>query len=139
VCRAVIGRRDALRSLLARTEGSRAACIDSVRSRFDLHNPLNSTGRITGNPEVTGLGKGCRPSRSDPAVQRPPEVWVVLLLKDGEVDRVSHRLIASVVWMEMIFGREAGQESAGVIRITQDRIEVDYPVKGAAGSDPFVD
>src|SRR5882672_9126842 len=52
VCRAVIGRRHALRSLFARTDGSRAACIDSVPSRFDLNNPLNSTGRMTGHSEV---------------------------------------------------------------------------------------
>ena len=52
VCRAIIGRRHALRSLLARTGGSRAVCVDSVPSRFDLHNPLNSTERMTGQPEI---------------------------------------------------------------------------------------
>jgi hypothetical protein len=53
VCRAAaIGRRNALRSLLARTDGSRAVYVDSVPSRFDLHNPLNSTEQMTGCQEV---------------------------------------------------------------------------------------
>lgn len=52
MCRAVIGRRHALRSLLARTDGSSAVSVDSVPSRFDLHNPLNSTERMTGKSEV---------------------------------------------------------------------------------------
>ena len=52
LCRDVIGRGHALRSLFARTDRSRAACIDSVPSRFGPHNPLNSTGRMTGNPET---------------------------------------------------------------------------------------
>ena len=49
---AVIGRRHAPRSLLARMYGPRAACIDSAPSRFDLQNPLNSTDWMTGKPEV---------------------------------------------------------------------------------------
>jgi len=62
-----------------------------------------------------------------------------VLLEQREVDRVGHRLIASIVRMEMIFGREVGQEPAGMIRIAQNRIEVDYAVKSVAGSDPLVD
>jgi hypothetical protein len=52
LCRDVIGRGHALRSLFARTDGSRAVCVDSVPSRFDLHNALNSTGRMTGHSET---------------------------------------------------------------------------------------
>jgi hypothetical protein len=63
VCRAVIGHRHALRSLLARTDGSRAVCVDSVPSRFDLHNPLNSTERMTDKPEVIGSPARLRESR----------------------------------------------------------------------------
>jgi hypothetical protein len=72
VCRAVIGRRHALRSLPARTDGSRSACVDSVPSRFDLHNPLNSTVRMTGHSEVwrattqTALGESSAPKQTDP-------------------------------------------------------------------------
>ena len=62
-----------------------------------------------------------------------------LLLEDSEVDRVGHRLIAGIVRVEMIFRREARQESAGLIGIAHNRIEVDHAVKRSAGSDPFVD
>jgi len=55
VCRAVIGRRHALRSLLARTVRSRAVGVDSVLSRFGLHNRLKSAGRMTGNSETGPL------------------------------------------------------------------------------------
>lgn len=52
-----------------------------------------------------------------------------MLLEKSEVDRVGHRLISGIVRMEMIFRREAEQESAGMIRIAQNHIEVDHAVK----------
>src|ERR1035438_6812866 len=61
-----------------------------------------------------------------------------VLMEEREVDRVGHCLVASIVRMEMIFGRETGQKSAGVVRITQNSIEVDYTVKHARASDPLV-
>src|SRR6516165_3886997 len=61
------------------------------------------------------------------------------LLEECEVDGVSHRLIASIVRMEMILRSEAWKESTGMIGIVQNCIEIDYSVKRTAGSDPFVD
>ena len=59
-------------------------------------------------------------------------------LEESEIDRVGHRLVACIVRMEMIVGGEAGQESAGVVLIAQNRVEVDYTVKRATVSDPLV-
>src|SRR4029077_21001447 len=48
-------------------------------------------------------------------------------------------LIAGVVGMEKVFGSEARQQPAGVIRIAENRVEIDYAIKGAAGPDRLVD
>src|SRR6516162_532848 len=61
------------------------------------------------------------------------------LLEESEIDGVSHRLIASIVRMEMILRSEAWKESTGMIGIVQNCVEIDYSVKRTAGSDPFVD
>jgi len=57
----------------------------------------------------------------------------------GGIGRVGRGLVTDIVRMKMIFQCEARHESAGMIRIAQNGIEVDHTVKSAAGSDPFVD
>jgi hypothetical protein len=45
----------------------------------------------------------------------------------SEIDGVSHGLITSIVGMQMIFRGELRQQSAGVLWVAQNRVEVDYP------------
>lgn len=55
----------------------------------------------------------------------------VRLLEEGEIDRIGHGLVPGIIRMQVIFRREAGQEPAGMIRVAQNSIEVDYAIKGA--------
>lgn len=49
------------------------------------------------------------------------------LLKQGKVDRVRDRLVASVVRMQMITRRKVRHQTAGMLRVAHDRVEVDDP------------
>lgn len=57
------------------------------------------------------------------------------LLKQGKVDRVRDRLVASVVRMQMITRRKVRHQTAGMLRVAHDRVEVDDPVKRTAATD----
>jgi hypothetical protein len=60
------------------------------------------------------------------------------LLENSEIDCVGHGPIANIVGMEMVLRSEARQQSAGMIRIAQNRVEIDHAIERAAGPDPFV-
>src|ERR1700686_4277991 len=60
------------------------------------------------------------------------------LLKNCEVNGVGHGLIAKIVGMETVFRREARQQSAGMLRIAHNRVEIDHAIKRAASPDPFI-
>ena len=44
---------------------------------------------------------------------------------------VGHGLVANIVGIEMVFRPEVWQQSAGVIRIAQNRLEIDHGIKRA--------
>src|SRR6266567_1679398 len=60
------------------------------------------------------------------------------LLKEREIYCIGHCLIPRIIRMKMVFGSESRQEFARMIRVAQDRVEVDDAVKRAASPDPFV-
>jgi hypothetical protein len=60
-------------------------------------------------------------------------------IEKSEIDCIGHSLIATIVGMEIVLRSEASQQSAGMIWIAQDRIEIDHGIKRAAGPDPFIE
>src|SRR5438034_4679556 len=60
-------------------------------------------------------------------------------LEQREVDRLAHRLVPGVAWVQVIAGVERRAEGAGLRRIARGRVEVDHAVVGLARADPLVD
>src|SRR3979490_1297587 len=63
----------------------------------------------------------------------------VRALEQTEVDRLRHRLVSSVVRMQVVARLERCQELLRIIRITWCFVEVDDGIVRLARSDPFVD
>src|SRR6185437_9379769 len=62
----------------------------------------------------------------------------LLLVEDGQIDRVGHGVIARIVGVDVIAGVVFGLESRGMSRIASHRVEVDDTVESSAGADPLV-
>jgi hypothetical protein len=74
-----------------------------------------------------------------PRFNRAPQSWRPPRLEDGEVDGIRHRLVAGVVWVQVVTAVVGGQQMQGVGWVADGLVEVDDAVEGAARADPVVD
>src|SRR5580658_6582440 len=61
-----------------------------------------------------------------------------LFREHRQINAGAHRLVAGVLWMQMIAGVEVSVEVRGVRRILSDLVEIDHAVKSSAGADPVI-
>src|SRR5579863_1146944 len=60
------------------------------------------------------------------------------ICKQLQIDAFAHRLIASIVRVQMVAAVKRGVELSGIGRVPRDLIEVDHRIEGPAGADPVV-